>query len=633
MGKEREFKCHRCKGTGELKRNTDQATVCHECHGDKTVIRRVRVLVATANIALQEQLVEKDLPRLHDMLPWDFSWTIFKGKGNYICLDRENKVRGHRSQATLPGMKSSGGDVDDDSWEMKRLLPWANDTETGDKSELDFVPSYQTWGKLSVSADDCKGQRCRHYKNGACWAKKARSAAAASNIIVCNYHILFSHLKFGGTILPPFDVVILDEAHETANIARDFFGFNFGDGAFKRLSRFLEKRGNATAAVDVGTAGEKLFADLKKHATSGAYDVRIRRPDVVPWKHAVKALVAAEDVMREMQSKAGDDDAKGDIEIERNRAKSISDHITSAMTLDDDNMVVSIEIDKSKGRCSIVGKPINVSGLLNAALFMPTPTVVLTSATISTGGNFDYLEREVGIQEPDRLIAESPFTPSQQLFIIPRSIPDPRENDWQDAMVDVIEQCIRKTNGRTLALFTSYKNLNYAYDEISKRINECTIYRQGDKPRTQLVDDFSKYKDSCLFGTTSFWAGVDVPGESLSCVVIDKLPFPSPKNPVLDAIGERLKSASWAKGAFMTHSVPRAIIQFKQGVGRLIRATTDKGVVVCCDKRIATKAYGTRFTKSLDNPQQSRDLDDIARFLKTTPWRSEAEQELDSIPF
>ncbi len=599
----------------------------------QAVITGKRVVVATANIALQEQLVGKDLPFLASVLPWSFQFSLFKGKSNYLCPDRHAKLLGNRERQQKDMFADDSPSFQFDS-EIKRLLEWANKTETGDKSELDFEPGGMNWSRLSVGADDCKGRKCRHVNE--CFSMIAREQAKRAHVIVCNYHVLFANIKFGGAVLPPYDVAILDEAHEAVEIARDFLGFRMAPGAFRRLAKFLEKHRLQSLANELNERGTKFFDELREYARSDAYNVRIRRAGAVRYEPLVAALDEVLEEMRTLQADQPTEDSKADVEIERNRAKTMKDIIVSAMELKDDNTVVFIETDRRDAkRVALKGKPINVAGLLRVALFQDTPTVVMTSATLSTNGTFDYIEDEIGVQEPRRLIVESPFEQDKQsLFIIPGKFPDPRSDEYQDALADSIIQCIRYARGRTLCLFTSFRNLNFVYDRVEREVREVMLLKQGDKPRTQLVDDFRADVDSVLFGVSSFWAGVDVPGESLSCVIIDKLPFPSPTDPVLDALNDKLRNKPFLQSSFFVHSVPRAIIMFKQGFGRLIRSTSDRGVVVCFDNRLMTKGYGKRFVRSLPSVPLSSDLHDIVSFLGTEGETLGATaDDLSDIPF
>lgn len=588
------------------------------------VTKGKRIVVATANIALQEQLVQKDLPLLQKILPWEFKFMIFKGKGNYLCQDSLSKIHGE-------GALTEGGQAKlfgDDSnvmlppWatygEAKDILDWSGKTEHGDKSELPFVPDGQTWSRFSVGADDCKGKRCRHASS--CYSLAARKGAEQCHVVVVNFHVLFANLKYGGAVLPPFDVAILDEAHEAADVARDFLGYKIGPGTFTRLSKKLKGYREPKLADRIKSVSAAYFDRLKLYAKTKAYDVRLRKTEVVKWNDIDDVLDDALEVFGQQHASASaaeNKDAMAEAEISVKRAKGARAAIRDAMTFEDDNYVRFISVDKAD-RIYLEGKPINVSGLLREGFFNPTPSVIVTSATLTVNDSFDHCCFEIGLREPRELVAESPFSPEQSLFIVPRDGPLPNKREEFIAYVaERTIEVIRMARGRTLCLFTSWGTLNAVHRIVEKKISDVWVFKQGDKPRTQLVEEFKSDTDSVLMGTRSFWAGVDVPGESLSCLIIDKIPFPTPNDPILDALQERA-----GRSSFGEHSVPRAIIAFKQGVGRLIRSVTDKGVIVCFDRRLFEKGYGRQFLRSLPEMATSSDLDDVWQFLGTTPLGS-----------
>jgi ATP-dependent DNA helicase DinG len=256
-----------------------------------------------------------------------------------------------------------------------------------------------------------------------------------------------------------------------------------------------------------------------------------------------------------------------------------------------------------------MGKPVFVAPILTSELFCKTRSVIATSATLAVDGGFAHTIGELGVPDPLTLVVDSPFDfDKQAILVIPENMPDPTDKSFPAAVAEAVEQAICLANGRTLCLFTSYRNLETAWARVAS-IGKYRILKQGDRPRTALIDDFRKDVNSVLLGTESFWTGVDVPGETLSCVVIDRLPFQTPDDPVLNAISER--NEDW----FMSHSVPKAVIAFKQGFGRLIRRVTDRGVVVLLDRRIVTKAYGRKFLLSIPEVRRSKKIDSIAKFL------------------
>ena len=569
--------------------------------------RGLRVLIVTANIALQEQLVRKDLPLLASLLPWPFTFALVKGRNNYLCTDRLAMRKFTRGFEKLEPYEQEQRD---------EVLKWARETQEGDVSELPFEPSRRVWRLVSVSSDECKGKDCGSAL--ACFSEAARDRASAARIVVTNYHMLFAHLLVRAAttrniVLPHFDVAILDEGHKAADIARDFFGFEITQGTIKRLSRELDDINCRRTSQGLDDAAGVFFTELRRHAQSRDYRARLKQKNVADSHGLVSLLKEARAHFSLEARKSKDMDARAGLHRNAERAHTVALQISETMQLLDVTKVYFVEIDE-KQRATLCSKPIKVSDRLYAELFARTGTVIVTSATLSTSGNFEYVKEELGLnlcpQPPDSLISDTPFKIHEQArIIVPAGLPQPTDPAFPDGVADTFVRIIHTAHGRTLGLFTSYKNLNRAYERA--KASGFRVLRQGDLPRSALIEAFRRDTQSVLMGTESFWNGVDVPGESLSCVVIDRLPFPTPDDPVLDAV------QALDREAFINYSVPRAVIAFKQGFGRLIRTITDRGVVVVLDRRILEKGYGPKyFIKSLpDGMLFSDSIDDIAEFL------------------
>lgn len=607
------------------------------------------VIIVTANIALQEQLVRKDLPLLAEILPWPFTYALLKGKNNYLCLDRLHN--------------GAPGKVDDEDLELNRqITEWALETETGDVSELSFEPPARLWGRFAVSTDDCAGKDCEFY--GQCHSERARKAAAKANVVVTNYHLFFADMHVRQvtgnmvSLLPPYSVAILDEGHKAVDIARDFFGFRVTAAMMRRVGSMLPN----DEQLELERAQEEFFTRLSLYAKSDNYKSRIKTQNAVPSERIIAALKGAEKaygamlepLLRRFEDTSSDERKRiKQLGSRMERAIELRENIEHAMRmyalperpwrphpeapagdspatrwywsdplLGGTNAVASeaqlataddvFFIEEERGKVALCSKPISVARLLKERLFSLGGSVSVTSATLVARNSFEYIARDLGVDHPSTLMAPSPFSWREQaLLVIPPDVPEPNHSSFVLEAARRCAQTIELARGRTLALFTSYKNLNAAHD-LARRTG-YRVLRQGDMPRTKLIDEFRRDRDSVLLGTESFWAGVDVPGESLSCVFIDKLPFTTPDDPVLDALTEC--DRDW----FMKYSVPRAIIAFKQGFGRLIRTSTDRGVVVCLDKRLTTKFYGRFFLDSLPPVQRSKNIDDVRRFLDGEP--------------
>lgn len=560
---------------------------------------RRMVVIVTANIALQEQLVEKDLPLLAKLLPWKFSFALLKGRGNYLCLKRYFREKGD----LFVGI----GAADDQT--LSSLLAWADETETGDVSELDFLPSNELWWRFSSGAEECVGKECRYRRE--CFAQKARAEAHAANIIVVNYSLFFAHLNIKeeadkDVLLPAFDVAILDEAHRAAELARNFFGFRITLGSVLRAGRFLKRLEYTDDFNLLKDTAETFFKSLADYRQSEGYGSRIRFRDQIPCQPLCGFLVSIASTYISSATELLDKDLAAEIRKAAERCRALAIMIWKALLLTDPNSVSFIEEDRN-GLGILCSKPIEVADRLREVLFDETPSVILTSATLTTKNSFKYVCNEVGVPTPRFLTVNSPFDMKRQALWVLPEMPGPNDSEFTDAVGQKFLDVIELVGGRTLGLFTSYKNLHAVYEYL--RFTEFRILKQGDLPRTQLIAEFKKDINSVLLGTESFWAGVDVPGEALSCVIIDRLPFPTPGDPVLDAIKEVDPQC------FQNHFLPRAVIAFKQGVGRLIRRTSDRGVVVVLDNRLTKKSYGTDFFRSLPEMLKTRDLADIRHFL------------------
>ena len=566
-----------------------------------------RVVIATANIALQEQLVHKDLPMLAEVLPWPFTFALLKGKNNFLCLGRlaESELNGD-----LAGL------FDDQQRQVDDVLAWTRRTGTGDVSELPFIPAPQVWSRFSVGSEECMRDGCPLREE--CFAERARAAAQDADIVVTNYHLLFAHLAVRretgqDLVLPPFDLLVLDEAHEAAEIAREFFGFTVSEHTFGRLASAAADYGNGRLASALRQETGRVFGRLREHARSPVYYRRLRvggLASIGGLQKAICALVAlaearADDLALDRKERATAANLA-------RAARVASSRLTEAIGLTDPDKVCWLDVDQ-KGRVKLCAKPVDVSDLLGDELFARCPSVSLVSATIATSGTFDFVRLELGVPDALELIAESPFDfASQALLVVPERMPDPREPEFVDAAADVFREVLRACDGRTLGLFTSYKNLNGVYERLAGTRHR--LLRQGDLPRAELTRIFKEDVSSVLLGTESFWTGIDVSGEALTGLVIDKLPFPHPDDPVIDAICER------DPRAFDNHLVPMAIIALRQGIGRLIRCKTDVGVAVILDRRIAEKGYGRKFLKSLPPMLTTRRTENISRFLKEAAY-------------
>jgi ATP-dependent DNA helicase DinG len=586
-----------------------------------------RVVVATANIALQEQLFFKDLPFLEDALPDDFRYALVKGRNNYLCRDQLNTFKLETAQGALAFGKDATQVELSDLYPVLRgdertICEWSERTETGDKSELEIVPANEVWRKFSVTADECLGSSCPF--SDECFANQARKALQAMDVIVVNYHLLFAALKVRmdtgkDIVLPSFKFLVCDEAHKVADIARDFFGWTISKWTITRATNRFQKairqarraglsRDDADRygqiGADVLSGMEGLWASLEEFYADSRGALRIRQPDSIRAAGLSQAMGDMGEAFLEMSKLALGERDKADVAKYGERAIITSGELREAMTLDDDNGVYFTEPFGKNKQLRLVKRLLYVGDMLWGQMFERTDSTVITSATLAIEGNCSYIRDEVGMKDGQEIIVDSPFDfRKQACIVLSEKAPDPKRQDYPERVAKVMAAIIEQAGGRTLGLFTSYRVLRHAAEYLRSELPQFRFLVQGEQPRMKLVKEFKEDVASVLLGTESFWAGVDVPGEALSCLVIDKIPFPSPGDPVLDALSDKANGQG-----FWKVSVPRAVLQFRQGAGRLIRRKDDRGVIVVLDNRLVTKGYGSIFTKSLPRMTRARGI-------------------------
>jgi ATP-dependent DNA helicase DinG len=569
-----------------------------------------RVVVATATRALQDQLATKDLPFLDEHLDQPFDWAVLKGRSNYLCAQRlaelAPRLASGDADPPIGGVQMELDHIDGfaeraDPSELARLSDWARETLTGDRSDLDHEPSEAAWAAVSTTARDCPGaHRCP--RGDDCFAEAARARAAEADVVVVNQHLYGLDLSSDGAILPGHDVTIIDEAHQVDDIISATAGVELAAGRFTHLARTL--RGILADAGDtitrVGDAGTLLTDALAGHR-----DRRLVTPlptdladTLVRLRNRVEEAVAA---LRSIPDDAPDDTSARAVRA-RQAATSLLDDIDAVAEPGDDHVLFGPE------RAPVLRlAPLDVAPLLQSQLWSRRP-VVLTSATLAPG-----FGARLGLPPgSDRLLdVGSPFDyQANGLIYCAARLPRPTDPRWADAAVDELAALVDAAGGRTLALFTSYRAMERAARALRQRL-PYPLLAQGDLPKPVLVDRFSGDPETCLFATMSFWQGIDVPGPSLSLVAIDRLPFPRPDDPLLQARREHVGA-----GAFDAIDVPRAATLLAQGAGRLIRTATDRGAVAVLDPRLATARYGPKIVATLPRMRRTKDRAEIERFLR-----------------
>ena len=561
------------------------------------IVSGKKVLVVTANISLQDQLIDKDLPLIARALG-AFPFAILKGRGNYLCLRKSAAVENGGGTSVV---------------EEGAILTWGRMTTTGDRKELPIAPTGPAWAKFSTNTDECLGHDCEHAAK--CFALRAQALAKTAQVIVANYHLLYLHaIVLAATdgevkLLPDHDVLVLDEAHEAATIARNVFGFDLSGHAVRRLSKMVE-------AIDEGAPIAKRIADGAADFFAGLAAFcraereprrRIRTANVVAWRPLHAALLDAAVLLGREAGEHASAGNHADARFARNGARKASEHaanIFAAMSGKGGEMTYFAE--ESRGGATLSGRPLDVAPYLSPVLSRARTTIV-TSATLAAGGDFALVASELGIAASEKIVA-SPFDLKAQMAVVIPKMPEPSHRDYRAAADDAIRAAVKAAGGRTLILCTS----NAGVAAAAKALDGCgfRVLRQGDMPTAMLVEEFRDDVSSVLVGTTSLWRGTDVSGEALSCVVIDKLPFEAWGDPIVEALREHDGDQGWNR------YLARAIVQFRQGVGRLIRNEADRGAIVVLDGRLHTKPYASKFLRSfVKGTGFSMDVTSVAKFL------------------
>jgi ATP-dependent DNA helicase DinG len=581
-----------------------------------------RVIISTGTRNLQEQIFFKDIPFLESLLgPLKVSYM--KGRGNYLC---RHKLYALRDQPILTGI-----DMVD---QFNTIRDWEKTTEHGDRAELTTIPENSPlWGRLDARGEACLGSSCPNYEP--CFITQMRRRALESDIVIVNHHLFFADLSIrrqaqnapDAGVLPEAAAVVFDEAHELEEIASSYFGVNISNLRFEELARDVEillrakqaLSASLTAAAElVRERGRMFFAALPEpQGADGRMPFTDREEFLEQSGDTYLGLVnALERLTGELERLRGVEEANG----LKKRTADLADQLTFLLESTDRGYVFWIErrnstgMRQSGGNTWLQATPIEIASLLANDLFESIPSVVLTSATLTVQGNFDHIERRLGLSGARQLVVPSHFRYGEQaLLYLPPEMPDPREPGFTQAAVNKICEILEITRGRAFCLFTSYSQMRQVHEQLIARIG-FPVLLQGTAPRNALLEEFRITPNAVLLGTSSFWQGVDVQGEQLSCVIIDKLPFAVPSDPVVAA---RMKAIEAEGGnAFAEYQIPSAVIALKQGFGRLIRSLNDHGVLVLLDPRLQRQRYGRIFMESLPPYRVTQHLSDVEAFFE-----------------
>jgi ATP-dependent DNA helicase DinG len=573
-----------------------------------------RVIISTGTKNLQEQLFYKDVPFLEQALFPGGNRTLsvcyMKGRNNYLC---RRKLYDLTDQPVLNGL--------DEIEQYRAIAAWEQTTRTGDRAELADLPETSAlWHKLDARADTCTGQKCSSWDK--CFITEMRRRAAESDIVIVNHHLFFADLGIkqqaegapDAGILPDAGVVIFDEAHELEDVAGSYFGISVSAARFEELCRdienFLQRNRNHIASFSgaIRTLRERsalFFSLLPKGEGRFAFE---NRHEFLEGNG--DELVAVQQALVRIASEIENMPSKPEEAFSfARRAQELHVQLAFVLEHEDPNVVFWIErrrFAREKQHISLQATPIDVGPVLREALWSKLDTAVLTSATLAVGGAFDYIRSRLGVDHARDVVLSSHFDyQNQALFYVPPDLPDPRTSQFSIKAAERIRKLLEITRGRAFVLFTSYAQMREIHQRLLGEI-EFPMLLQGDAPKSALLEEFRATPNCVLFATSSFWQGVDVQGEQLSCVIIDRLPFAVPSDPVVAA---RVKAIASAGGnAFFEYQVPSAVITLKQGFGRLIRSLHDRGLVALLDNRVLKKQYGKVFVESLPNYSRTTDL-------------------------
>ena len=560
-----------------------------------------RTVVVTATKALQEQLVHRDLPFLQRNLGIPVDVALLKGRSNYLCRAALADAVTGADQGSLLGERA-------DRALLTEVVDWAATTPTGDRADLPVAVPDRDWARLSVGVGECPGAaKCAY--GDVCFAEDARGAAADADVIVVNTHLYGLHLASGGAVLPEHEVVVVDEAHALEDIAADTLGLAVGPGRFENLARAARTVFTADhpAAAAVDAAGARLGAVL-----DGRQGERIDPAD----GDVGVALVSAGEAVAGVATAARALDAAGDAATRKERLLQLASHLggdVAALATLPAGTVAWVEGDAAP---TIKVAPVDVGEALAERLFR-APTVVLTSATLSVGGSFEPVAGRLGLDRADRpwrgLDVGSPFDYEHQaLLYCAAHLPDPRAAGHEAAMLAELESLVRAAGGRTLALFTSRRALGAAAEHLRDRL-PYRLLVQDELPRPVLQSAFLDDESSVLLATMGFWQGFDAPGRTCSLVVIDRIPFSRPDDPLAEA--RRSAATRERRNAFAAVDLPAAAVLLAQGVGRLVRTAGDRGVVAVLDRRLAHASYRWTLVNSLPPMRRTKDPAEVRRFL------------------
>lgn len=582
-----------------------------------------RVVISTYTKALQNQLLVKDLPFLKESLDIDFKYAICMGAENYVCLRKANNN-------SAVDIFSSAKRLE----EVDRVLEWVSQTKTGLVTDMDFMPDRSVWKHFSRESDLCVGKKC-HYSDE-CYYRRSKIKQQEAQVLISNHSLLFADLVSEAQVLPDYEALVLDEAHTLEDVATRHFGKEISNGGIRYVLDgiadlvMLGKSGVSSKLdkakqwlTEAESASKRFFEEVEKSFGDEERTFEFERELDVDIDLAGSFSQLAEALSR-VSDEIKDPEMEEEAKAYSRRCAHISETADFIFNSYPEGYVFWASVKKRKGRLnySFNAAPIDISEMMREYLFSRVAPCVLTSATLSASGNnndFSFVKKRLGLDEPMELALDSPFDQKKNVLLYtPEGIADPnaRFATYRQQVTEHIIRIYDIMGGRIFVLFTSYDMMNKVACEIAKTRIDINMLKQGDLPRYVLLDVFKKSEDTMLMGTATFWQGVDVPGSALECVIITKLPFTVPSDPVNAARIKALRDKGL--NPFNEYQVPQAVIMFRQGIGRLIRSHSDRGVVAVLDPRVTTRYYGKEFIRPLEACSRTRDIEDVKAFFDQT---------------
>jgi len=578
-----------------------------------------KVVISTYTKTLQQQILNHDIPLLQDQLGVPFRYSICLGHENYLSL-RRLKRAGQTGLFTNP----------EEDGQMGAIFDWAGTTSAGVRNDLPFQVLPSVWEEVGRQKDQCLGKHCETYDS--CFYFKARKKWFGAHLLIVNHHLFFANVASSGAVLPAFDAVVFDEAQNIEDAATSFLGLDISNSNLifflDRLYNPKTRRGVLTRldhdlvptvrkqVMVVRQAVDVFFTRLMEEFGNKDRVLRLYKPLVVD-NNIYVPLQELHELLQTLAGRLHTPEDQLDASSAATRCFEFNNTLSAFLNQHFPDYVYWLEIVQKKRFRKIIlrGVPINIAGPLKEQVFDKIDRMVLTSATLTTQGKFDFIKERIGCEPEEEMVLDSPFDyESQALLYVPMDMPEPtgKIDDYVEKIAERCRELVEAAGGKTFILFTSYAVLNRVYEKLEFMEREYPLLKQGDLPTAQMIERFKEIP-SVIFGTNSFWQGVDIPGEALTSVIITKLPFDVPKEPLTEARLEDLKKRSI--DPFRHYQIPRAIIQLKQGFGRLIRKQSDMGVVSILDSRVVNRGYGKRFLASLPKCRVVEKIDDVRDFL------------------